>query len=582
MTTQGQITNIDLLKKNLSAAENDTIRVELLNTMGSHYIGRDSVYCIHYLSQARDLAKQISYSKGLADNYLYLGRFYYYLDHYELSRENYQFAQELYQVIGDSTGLAGYFFSMAELYRILGDYKQAIEHYQLSSQLREQLGDKRGLSICLVGLGRIHYHQLNYSLALQYYNEALLYKKQVEDHQGIATVLSNIGEVYENQGKYDQALEYHLRALQIRDSLGEKRRIAISLQKVGDILSQSGALDSAAALYGKANQIYVVLNERTGLIGNLLRQARLFIRAQNYEKARNKGIEALRISEELGNSNFVKACCRVLHQVYSHLGDYETAYDYLNRFNELYVQISSETNQRTIADLEVRYQVAEKDQEIDLLNSRNKIQNQRMVIFITSISAILLGLILLFVVLRFKLISLKQNNILLKKEKEIQARKVELKEKEKQSLAENLELQNRELASKALLMNQTAETVQNNTEALKRVVLQCGNGNRGVQKEIEAIIRNFETFTTTNLWDDFELAFKNVHTGFYDNLLSACPDLSRTEIKIAALLRLNLTTKEIEAITFKSESGIKSIRYRLRKKLNLDSDQGLTAFLMQL
>jgi len=51
---------------------------------------------------------------------------------------------------------------------------------------------------------------------------------------------------------------------------------------------------------------------------------------------------------------------------------------------------------------------------------------------------------------------------------------------------------------------------------------------------------------------------------------------------MAALLKLNLTSKEIAAITYKSESGIKTMRYRLRKRLQLSSDEKLIPFLMQL
>jgi DNA-binding CsgD family transcriptional regulator len=78
------------------------------------------------------------------------------------------------------------------------------------------------------------------------------------------------------------------------------------------------------------------------------------------------------------------------------------------------------------------------------------------------------------------------------------------------------------------------------------------------------------------------MAFGRVHANFYGELLRICPELSPSEIRIAALLRLNLSTKEMEALTFKSESGIKSIRYRLRKKLGLDSDDNLTAFLIRI
>jgi len=64
--------------------------------------------------------------------------------------------------------------------------------------------------------------------------------------------------------------------------------------------------------------------------------------------------------------------------------------------------------------------------------------------------------------------------------------------------------------------------------------------------------------------------------------LEICPQLTASEIKIAALLKLNLSTKEIAAITYKTEDGIKSTRYRLRKKLNLSGDENLIPFLMKL
>jgi len=51
---------------------------------------------------------------------------------------------------------------------------------------------------------------------------------------------------------------------------------------------------------------------------------------------------------------------------------------------------------------------------------------------------------------------------------------------------------------------------------------------------------------------------------------------------VAALLKLNLNTKEIGAITYKSEAGIKSARYRLRQKLGLAKDENLVPFLIQI
>jgi len=68
----------------------------------------------------------------------------------------------------------------------------------------------------------------------------------------------------------------------------------------------------------------------------------------------------------------------------------------------------------------------------------------------------------------------------------------------------------------------------------------------------------------------------------YDKLFEICPNLSATEIKIATLLKLNLSTKEIAAITFKTESSIKTVRHRIRQKLKIGENDNLVAFLLRL
>jgi len=99
---------------------------------------------------------------------------------------------------------------------------------------------------------------------------------------------------------------------------------------------------------------------------------------------------------------------------------------------------------------------------------------------------------------------------------------------------------------------------------------------------IKEIIHDLDTHTKQNIWNEFDKIFKNIHSDFYNKLLEISPELSVTEIKTAALLKLNLNTKEIAAIAFKSEGSIKTTRYRLRKKLGLSVDDKLVPFLMQI
>jgi len=83
-------------------------------------------------------------------------------------------------------------------------------------------------------------------------------------------------------------------------------------------------------------------------------------------------------------------------------------------------------------------------------------------------------------------------------------------------------------------------------------------------------------------WKNFEVYFNNVHPNFFSNLLSKFPDLTPAEIKLASLIHLQLSTKEISSIIFISADSVKTARNRLRKKLNLSPDDNLTAFLLSL
>jgi len=58
--------------------------------------------------------------------------------------------------------------------------------------------------------------------------------------------------------------------------------------------------------------------------------------------------------------------------------------------------------------------------------------------------------------------------------------------------------------------------------------------------------------------------------------------LTPNELRLSALIKLNLTIKEIAAIMGISPDSIKTARYRLRKKLNMQTGENLTKFMMDI
>jgi DNA-binding CsgD family transcriptional regulator len=70
-----------------------------------------------------------------------------------------------------------------------------------------------------------------------------------------------------------------------------------------------------------------------------------------------------------------------------------------------------------------------------------------------------------------------------------------------------------------------------------------------------------------------------VHSNYLKKLKEYCPSLTASELKLAAYLRLSLSSKEIAQLMNISIRGVETSRYRLRKKLELENDTNLHDFL---
>jgi len=82
-------------------------------------------------------------------------------------------------------------------------------------------------------------------------------------------------------------------------------------------------------------------------------------------------------------------------------------------------------------------------------------------------------------------------------------------------------------------------------------------------------------------WSQFNEHFITINPDFYKQLTLKHPELGRAELKICALLKLNLSTKEIADITYLTPNSVKTIRARIRKKLGIDTISGLSNYLMR-
>ena len=77
------------------------------------------------------------------------------------------------------------------------------------------------------------------------------------------------------------------------------------------------------------------------------------------------------------------------------------------------------------------------------------------------------------------------------------------------------------------------------------------------------------------------MRFLKVHEGFYEKLMADYPSLSPNDLRICALLRLNLSSKDIAKILHMSSPSVNVSRSRIRKKMKMPQELNLVTFLME-
>jgi len=167
----------------------------------------------------------------------------------------------------------------------------------------------------------------------------------------------------------------------------------------------------------------------------------------------------------------------------------------------------------------------------------------------------------------------------LKKEQEIIKLKNEKLSVELETQTKQLEHKNSEITSAVVNITRKNEVLNNIKSNLNDLVDKVG---ANVRPRFKAIIKEIDNDVAVEKnWEQFITHFNALHKNFLDRLKNEYPDLSPSNLRLCAYLRLNLTSKEIATMMNISVSGVEKSRYRLRKKLGLATEENLTEFIMK-
>ena len=150
-----------------------------------------------------------------------------------------------------------------------------------------------------------------------------------------------------------------------------------------------------------------------------------------------------------------------------------------------------------------------------------------------------------------------------------------IEEQQRALLEEQLKDKSRELAS----LSMDAAMQRKQLTGLRQEILRRDNGKPKLDKELRAMLYG-GSIDDQAYWEVFRKNFDLVHDNFFRNLRERYPLLTTTDLKFCALLRLNMTTKEMAQFTGLTVRGVEGARHRLRKKLNLAEGANITEFLI--
>jgi tetratricopeptide (TPR) repeat protein len=482
-------------------------------------------------------------------------------DSLDKAKEKYILSIVYFKQINKEYDLASLLKIVGNIYLSQSNYSEALLFYKNSLVVSERNNYTDILPHIYNNSGLIYQHLKENQKALTNYQKAYEGFKKLGLNEEVANAVSNIANIYLADGNDSLALDYYDEALRIFKEAGnfiDASSIYIYLgNHEYEIENYTKALEyyeSSQQLYNDQKIEYVgpksyILVQILGNLGRVSYQFGEKLQAIDYLE------KSLSIAQQNHYLTWVELNTYELFKIYEDEGNYKMALDYFKLYEESGDQILSESSIRKITQLEMQFEFDEKMKEKELEDALKEAAQQkrefRYILFIVLGVFISILAILLFLFQRNKTakVELKRKNLRLEHDK----------------LQQELEHRNRELATNVMFLLKKNEFITHTAEKLAGMKKQFKEENKRV---IQNVIRDLLQNTSKDVWKEFEVRFQEVHSEFYNNLNEKYPDLTPNEKKICAFLRLNMSTKDISAITYQSVRSIDMARFRLRKKID--------------
>lgn len=462
--------------------------------------------------------------------------------------------------INDQLGAAICYQQIGELFYYQTAYSQAISNYYKADKIFRAFGDRLKLADNLNNIGETYYHARQYAAATKVFMESLSLYKALNDHNGTANTYGFIGQTFEKTNAYAKAVNYQQLALREFKLAGNKSGIAKIYENLGSLHEDKLQLDSALKYFRLAEQINKANNNMLAQIEVLNNLGDVYRKSGKYKQSLPYTYSAAGLATRHNDQYQLGSAYRDLSKAYNLLNRNDSAYYYSEAGRSIFLKIYTEDNEKQLALLQTLFEIEQKDNAIDRFESE-KITNRIIAIG----AAVITGLVLL---LAASVIS--RQRLKIKNEQR-------LNEQSQQSFKSALELKTKELTTHTLNIIQKNQLLD---ELKEKLSVMIKDDKRDQRRELKQLMNMIQISSSHDKnWEDFRVVFEQVHENFFDSLKQHPAGLNAADMRLLALLKMNLGSADISTMLGISQDSLRISRYRLRKKLNLDEGESLQDFI---
>jgi tetratricopeptide (TPR) repeat protein len=523
---------------------------------------------VTYWKEAQNLAIRLKTEKPLAEVYSQAAFLSLKQNQLDQAFLHFTLAARYFGNAGDQAQYVKMKSMMGSICLVRDNTAAAMTYYMEVIDLSEKLQLYKILPHVLNNMGNIYMGSDDFTNALGYFTRALQLFRKIGDSANTAYPLLNLGECYYYLGNLDLSKDYLRQGYEAANKSKDNILVSRALMTLGMIKSKQRDYAGAIELLNKSLEIQkqhatvhpgpsnIQYSEILAKLGDT------WFKAGDLHKSLVYNLQGYSVATSMKQIQQVMVTAKQLSLIHEDQNRFDSALFYYKIYMTQSDSLERSGNIKAVKLMEVRQEYEKKRQEDTVKITLAKSARRTMLIIYIASGTVLLAVILILF-------------LMLKLEKQRKG-KTEL---EKTALGEKLDFQNKELTTNVVYLSKMNELVMAIAEKLRKLDLTEGSAN---SKVIQSVISELEQTSNTDTWKEFEVRFQNVHIDFYKKLGALYPDLTPNELKLCAFMRLNMSTKEISAITYQSQNSITVARSRLRQKLGVTKDENLVMFLSQI